>query len=120
MLSLSNAMNINPPLPRYFSGGQNALVPEYSAFANQWLGDETDAPTDLATATRAGRVADIIALLIDSSGMRQVYFIEFKRNVNEESIKLLQSWIGQYGSDRDPDLEQQMRELNANRVVFRR
>jgi hypothetical protein len=63
------------------------------------------------TATRTGRVADMTALLIDSSGTQQVFF---KWNPNEKSIKLLQSWIEQYGSERDPDLDQQMRELGQS------
>jgi hypothetical protein len=120
MITLSNSIVSRHPLVEHFPlvdtrGGLPAVN-----HGCQWLLDKINAPSDLSTATWAGRVADIIALMVDSSGMRQVYIVEFKRHVNDEAIRLLQTWIEQYGSDRDPDLDKQLKELNANRLSFRR
>jgi hypothetical protein len=119
MISLSSSIASNQNLAAYLpladtKGGMRAVD-----YGFDWLVNKIEASTDLSTATWAGRVADIIALMIDGSGMRQVYIVEFKRRVNEEAIKLLQTWIEQYGSDRDPDLDKQLEELGANRLSFR-
>jgi hypothetical protein len=89
--------------------------------AGSWLvadmDGEIEAPADLSTATGPGRVADLIGLTVNGSGMQRFYTIRYK-TVNERAIALLQRWIDQYGDDRDPDLDQQIRELNYNRVSF--
>jgi hypothetical protein len=76
---------------------------------------EVGAPNDLSTATGAGRLADLIVLIVDGSGMNRWYIVEHKK-INERAIALLQRWIDQYGDDRDPDLDEQIRELNTNRL----
>jgi hypothetical protein len=119
MISLSNSTVSSQNPAAYFPWADTRGGMPAADYRFQWVAYKTDAPTDLSTATWAGRVADIIALMIDSSGVQQVYIVEFKRYVNEEGIKLLQMWIEQYGSDRHPDLDKQLEELNVNRLSFR-
>jgi hypothetical protein len=76
---------------------------------------EVEASNDLSTATGTGRLADLMALIVDGSGMGQRYIVEHKQT-NERSIALLRRWIDEYGDDRDPDLDEQIKELNTNRL----
>ena len=46
----------------------------------------------LSTATGAGRLADLIGLIVDGSGMQRWYSIEHKQP-NERAIALLKKWI---------------------------
>ena len=119
MTSLSNSFVSTRNLAAYHRlADTKGAIPAID-YEFQWVAANIDAPTDLSTASWAGRVADVIGLMVDSSGVQKVYIVEFKRYVNEEGIKLLQTWINQYGSDRDPNLDKQLAELNANRLSFR-
>lgn len=93
-------------------------IPGYTAWASSsgaGMPGEVAAPSDLSMTTGAGRLGDVIALIVDGSGMSRWYIVEHKR-VNQRSIALLRRWINQYGDDRDPDLDQQIMELNKNRL----
>jgi hypothetical protein len=89
------------------------------AWAGSWPGvgidGEVETLSDLSTATGAGRIADLITLVADGSGTQRFYIIQYK-NDNERAIALLERWIDQYGDDRDPDLEDQIDQLNNNRL----
>jgi hypothetical protein len=94
-----------------------------TVWASSWsraeIPGEIDAPNDVSTATGAGRLADLIALIVDGSGTHGSYIIEHKQ-INERAIALLRKWIDQYGDDRDPDLDEQIMELNKNRLSLRK
>lgn len=78
-----------------------------------------ETPPDVTTVTWSGRVADIIMLMIDSSGRQKVYIVDLKPNVNWEAVDLLERWLDEYDDDCDPDLDEQMRQLQANRLAFK-
>jgi hypothetical protein len=79
----------------------------------------TEALTDLSTTTNTGRIADLIDLAVENSGMSRFYVIGLKPNVNTRMVNLLRQWIEEYGDDEDPDLDLQLAELRSNRLALR-
>jgi hypothetical protein len=97
-----------------------ALTPlDYAVWPEWQHNGDVDPSIDLSTATDTGRIADIIGLAIRNSGMPSLYIVEFKPHINEEAIALLHQWIEEYGCDRDSDLDEQIEDLNRNRLLIR-
>ena len=77
-----------------------------------------EAPNDLSATTSSGRVSDLIALAIDSSGGSRFYIVSF-RPASTGMVGLLRRWIDEYGDEEDPDLDLQLAELHRNRLALR-
>lgn len=68
--------------------------------------------------TPTGRWADIIAATADSTGAPYRVFLRAKPPAQAELLGLIESWIDEYGDSADPDLDQQVRELEQSRLRF--
>lgn len=87
-----------------------------SAYVEE-AGQEADAT--VSTASASGCLANLLAVSLDRSGTSR--FIVIKRHpcVNQAAIDLLQHWIDEYGDDLDPNLDQQLADLQQSRFALR-
>ncbi len=68
--------------------------------------------------TPTGKWADIIAATADNTGAPYRVFVRAKLPAQVELLKLIESWIEEYGDSADPDLDQQVQELEQNQLRF--
>jgi hypothetical protein len=68
--------------------------------------------------TPTGKWADIIVATADNTGAPYRVFVRAKSSAQVELLKLLESWINEYGDSVDPDFDQQVQELERNRLRF--
>src|SRR5260370_30983799 len=66
--------------------------------------------------TPTGKWADIIVATADNTGAPYRVFV--KSWAQMELLKLIESWINEYGDSVDPDLDQQVQELEQSRLRF--
>ena len=68
--------------------------------------------------TPTGKWADIIAATADSTGAAYRVFVRAKLPVQAELLRLVESWIEEYGDSVDADLDQQVQELEQSQLRF--
>jgi len=68
--------------------------------------------------TSTGRWADIVAATADNSGARYRVLVRAESPAQVELLKLIESWIAEYGDSADEDLDLQIKELEQNRLKF--
>jgi hypothetical protein len=76
---------------------------------------------DWPTATsRAGRIIDALVVSLDRTGATGLVRIKGAHSRAADAIALMDRWIEDFGSERDPDLDAQLEDLQADRLRLER